>query len=102
MLPTLAGPLPVVPVAPPVPTDGFPPPVPILPPAVSPVPGPLGATTLGPLGVNTPPVTEPLGAFPPVPRLLGPKTPQPVIGVLYPAGLLGVTSYHTRQVKESK
>ncbi|QCS24822.1 hypothetical protein FEC77_07385 [Rickettsia parkeri] len=59
MPPTLAGPLGP---KPPVPTDGLPPPVPILPP----VPGPLGPN-------------------PPVP-VTG------VVGVLYPAGLLGVTS----------
>ncbi|WP_064429252.1 hypothetical protein [Rickettsia sp. Tenjiku01] len=59
MPPTLAGPLGP---KPPVPTDGLPPPVPIL----RPVPGPLGPN-------------------PPVP-VTG------VIGVLYPAGLLGVTS----------
>ncbi|AFD20242.1 hypothetical protein [Rickettsia slovaca] len=63
MPPTLAGPLGP---KPPVPTDGLPPPVPILPPVVPPVPGPLGPN-------------------PPVP-VTG------VVGVLYPTGLLGVTS----------
>ncbi|MGG2344778.1 hypothetical protein [Rickettsia amblyommatis] len=59
VVPTLPGPLGP---KPPVPTDGLPPPVPIL---------------------------------PPVPGLLGPNPPVPVtgvVGVLYPAGLLGVTS----------
>ncbi|WP_041404200.1 hypothetical protein [Rickettsia montanensis] len=63
VVPTLPGPLGP---KPPVPTDGLPLPVPILPPIVPPVPG-----------------------------LLGPNPPVPVtrvVGVLYPAGLLGVTS----------